>query len=53
MVVLVLITSCQVLLKPNIGPVAAQTTTLDAARINASGCPVAREAHLAKTVKAW
>ena len=47
MVVLVLITSCQVSLKPNRGPVTAQTTIVRVASINAIGCPVAREAAFA------
>jgi hypothetical protein len=46
-----LITSCQVSLNLNIGPVTAQTTMIDAAIINAAGWPVARAVHLAKLEK--
>src|SRR6476659_7827987 len=46
-VVPVLITSCQVSLKPNSGPVTAQATMTAAATVNADGLPVARAVHLA------
>ena len=44
-VVPVLITSCQVSLNPNIGPVMAQTRIIRTARRNAAGWPVARAVH--------
>ena len=50
MVVPVFMTSCQVSLNPNIGPVTAQTTIMSTAVTKAVGCPVAREAYLAKWV---
>src|SRR4051812_47357658 len=46
-VVPVLMTSCQVSLNPNIGPVTAQTTMIAAATVNADGLPVVRAVHLA------
>src|SRR5262249_4996594 len=46
MVVPVLITSCQVSLKPNSGPVASQTRMIRTASANAIGRPAARAAHL-------
>ena len=52
MVVPVFITNCQVSLKANIGPVAAQTKMMSTARAKVAGCPAAREVHLAKRVKA-
>ena len=51
-VVPVLITSCHVSLKPNMGPVTAQTTMIVTAVTKANGCPVAQAAHFAKTRKA-
>lgn len=47
-VVPVLITSCQVSLKPKSGPVIAQTTIVPNARIKAAGRPVACAAAFAK-----
>lgn len=51
MVVLVLITSCQVSLKPNMGPVTAHTTMTSTARMNVAGRPVRVEVRLANRVK--
>src|SRR4029079_12375855 len=48
MVVPVLITSCHVSLKPKIGPVIAQVTTMSTATTKARGCPVACAVPLAK-----
>src|SRR5258705_13502085 len=45
-VVPVLITSCQLSLKPNSGPVISQTRTAPSARPKAAGLPMAREAAL-------
>ena len=50
MVVLVLITNCQVSLKPNKGPVIAQTMITVTASKKVAGRPVVRAAHLAKVV---
>ncbi len=50
MVVLVFMTSCQVSLNPNIGPVAAQTRMISTAITKVAGCPAAREVHLANRV---
>jgi hypothetical protein len=50
-VVPVLMTNCQVSLNLNIGPVTPQTTTIEAAAMNAAGWPVARAVHLAKREK--
>jgi hypothetical protein len=50
MVVPVLITSCQVLLNLNSGPVIAQTRTTPAASAKHNGRPVKREAALAMRV---
>src|SRR5688572_16914582 len=50
MVVLVLITSCQVSLKPKRGPVIAQTRMTVTANTKVSGRPLTRAAHLAKRV---
>src|SRR4029450_13437199 len=50
-VVLVLMTSCQVSLNPNNGPVTAQPTMTIAARRNASGWPMARAVLVAKRPK--
>ena len=50
MVVPVFMISCQVSLNPNSGPVTAQTTMMSMAATKATGCPVAREVHLAKWV---
>ena len=38
-VVPVLMTSCHVSLKPNIGPSAAHTTMIETAAMNVAGCP--------------
>ncbi len=43
--------SCQVSLKPNSGPDAAQRINAAMAMVNAIGRPTAREAHLANRVK--
>jgi len=43
-------TSCQVSLKWNMGPVTAHAAMTAAATANAIGRPVAREVHLAKRV---
>ena len=43
-------TSCHVSLKPNRGPVSAQTTITPAASANVPGRPVARAVHFAKRV---
>ena len=51
-VVPVLITSCQVSLKPNSGPVTTQTSTSSTASTKHSGRPVNRAAALARRVKA-
>jgi hypothetical protein len=51
MVVPVLMMSCQVSLKPNSGPEAAQRINAAIAMVNATGRPTAREAHLATRVK--
>ena len=48
MVVLVLMTSCQVSLKRKIGPVTAQTTIMIRARAKVVGRPAYRAAALAK-----
>ena len=48
MVVLVLMTSCQVSEKPKSGPVAAQTTMVAIARTDAQGEPTATEVLCAK-----
>jgi hypothetical protein len=50
-VVLVLITSCLVSLKPNTGPLNAHTTTTASAAVNVSGCPAPRATVDAKRVK--
>src|SRR5688500_6751997 len=50
MVVLVLITSCQVSLKRNRGPVRAQARMIPTAAANATGLPVTRAVRLAKRV---
>src|SRR5206468_4331665 len=50
MVVPVLMTSCQVSLKPKIGPVMAQMAITSTARVKVSGRPVALAVHLAKRV---
>jgi hypothetical protein len=50
MVVLVLMTSCQVSLKWKIGPVIAQSTMIPRATINVTGRPAAREAKRAAWV---
>jgi hypothetical protein len=50
MVVLVFITNCQVSLKANIGPVAAQAMMRSRATAKVVGCPAAREVHLANWV---
>jgi len=47
-VVPVFMTSCQVSLNLNIGPVTPQTMMIKAAATNAAGWPVARAVHLAK-----
>jgi hypothetical protein len=47
-VVLVLITSCHVSLNPKMGPVTTHAIIINAARINALGCPVVWEAQVAK-----
>ena len=49
-VVPVFMTSCQVSLNPNIGPVTAQPRMISTAVAKVAGCPVAREVHLAKRV---
>jgi len=51
MVVLVFMTSCHVSLNLNIGPVSPQSTTIEAAPMNAAGWPVARAVHFAKREK--
>src|SRR5437762_2277899 len=51
MVVPVLMTSCQVLLKWKIGPVTAQRATTPSAARNACGRPVARAVALEQVVK--
>ena len=51
MVVPVLMTSCQVLLKWKIGPVTAQRITTPSAARNACGRPVARAVALEQVVK--
>jgi hypothetical protein len=48
MVVPVLMTSCQVSLNPNNGPVTAHTTITNVASMNVDGRPAARAVHLAK-----
>lgn len=48
MVVLVLMTSCHVSLKPNSGPVAPQSATIRHAQKNADGRPVACDVAFAK-----
>jgi hypothetical protein len=48
MVVPVFIANCQVLLKPNSGPLIAQTMRISTAAAKVAGCPVVREVHLAK-----
>ena len=50
-VVLVLMMSCHVSLKPNIGPVSSQTTIIADAMENATGRPVIVEHHCARKVK--
>src|SRR5688572_15050853 len=50
MVVLVLITSCQLSLKRNMGPAASQRRTMPAAMLKAAGLPPARDVALAKRV---
>ncbi len=50
MVVPVLMTSCQVSLKSNSGPVTIQARITIAARAKVSGRPVIREVHFAKRV---
>src|SRR5690606_31193137 len=49
-VVPVLITSCQVSLKPNIGPDTAHPSTTSTAMMKVAGRPVARAAPFAKRV---
>jgi hypothetical protein len=49
-VVPVFMTSCQVSLNPNMGPVTAQTKMMSTAVTKVAGCPVACEVHLAKRV---
>src|SRR5215213_11093922 len=49
-VVPVLMTSCHVSVKPNIGPVAAHETTTPIATTNASGFPDARAVHFVRRV---
>jgi len=49
-VVPVFMTSCQVSLNSNIGPVTAQAKIMIAALAKVGGCPVACEVHLAKRV---
>jgi hypothetical protein len=51
MVVLVLITSCQLSLNPKIGPVIAQITMTATAIPKVLGCPAVREVNLAKWLK--
>src|SRR6266511_2213543 len=51
MVVLVLMTSCQVSLNPKKGPVTAQPTMISTARRKASGSPMALAAPVAKRPK--
>src|SRR5215208_214078 len=48
MVVLVFMTNCQVLLNPKCGPQVAQTRMIITAAAKVAGCPVVREARLAK-----
>jgi hypothetical protein len=48
----VLITSCHVLLNPNIGPVTTHATTISEASPKHSGRPVNRAANFASRVKA-
>ena len=50
MVVPVLITSCQVSLKPNSGPVTIHASTTSSASTKLNGLPAKREAALAKRV---
>jgi hypothetical protein len=50
MVVPVFMTSCQVSLNSNIGPVTAQAKIMITALAKVAGCPVACEVHLAKRV---
>ena len=50
-VVPVLITSCQVSEKPNIGPVTAQTTTIRTATMNVEARPAASEVRFAASPK--
>ena len=49
-VVPVFMTSCQVSLNSNIGPVTAQAKIMITALAKVAGCPVACEVHLAKRV---
>jgi hypothetical protein len=49
-VVPVFMTSCQVSLNSNIGPVTAQAKIMITALAKVAGCPVAWEVHLAKRV---
>jgi hypothetical protein len=51
-VVPMLMTSCQVSLNLNIGPVLDQTKMMSTAVTKVVGCPAAREVPLAKLVKA-
>ena len=53
MVVPVLITSCQVWLKPNSGPVMAHATTVSSANPKHSGLPVNFEIDLASVLKVF
>src|SRR5688500_15491337 len=50
-VVPVLMTSCHVSLKPNIGPVTLHTTTVPSASEKAAGVPEMCEVHFAKRPK--
>jgi hypothetical protein len=50
-VVPVLITSCQLSLYPNSGPVSSQASTTSSASAKADGRPTSREVALAKRVK--
>src|SRR5688572_16813353 len=47
MVVPVFITNCQVSLKPNRGPLTAQTTIISTATTNVAGLPAIRDVHFA------